>query len=434
MPADAAHTLDAGPAGWTETAQVTATGCGTGSCPVAVGAWNGASSTGGVLRNALSGTAGHAGQATVTWRSPVFAVPAASTAASFSLSMASDYTWTPSAGAVPTYTVHLLDSGTGTVRTVVDSNPVPTPDQGWASSGAVPLPAGTLVPGSVERLEIVVRFPIGSRSGDAVVSLDDPTLSVDQRTSPLPSSPGDMGTSPLTGLPPVTTVPPTATPVPAPSDEDPADPDPEDDAASCEDGDVAVVGASAIGRTLAISGTADADAGARVDLLSAEGFVLGRTTVDAHGRFSARVAEPKASSGTRKVVARLADGRRSEAETVVRQNVLRTVRPTSRGFVVDGTLDPKVARRGHLAIDLETTPGDACATTAVVHATSVRVDRRTGGYHAVVPTAALRASATSSLSAPQLVRARVTQNAPGRARLVTRSQVIFASESDRRGT
>jgi hypothetical protein len=440
LPGGSVRSVDAGPSGWTASAQVTATGCGEGACPVASGSWVSGAPSGGALSSSLSGATGHAGQALVTWRSPVFVVPPGAEPAAFGIDLDAAYAWTPSVEVGPTYTVRLVDTGSGVARTIVDSFRIPTPDQGWQRPSPVPLPAGALVPGATERLEISVRFTLSPRAGDATVTFDNPTLLLPPTPPPslgpvavAPTTPNDAATPETTVTDGLTDA------IDGDSASAGADAVRECLAAGGADApSIAVIGAAARARRVTVDGIASQPAGTPVDLLSTGGWTLGHAAVDAHGHFSAAMPEPHGSAGTTRVVARLDNGERSRAVTVQRKNVLQMVRRTGSGVVVAGAVAPSVVARGRLALQLEVPAADPCEPKRLVTATKVRVNRRTGRYSGVIALASLAAttpeSAASSQSAPAFVRARVTRSGAGMPRIQLRSQMIFGPISDRRGT
>jgi hypothetical protein len=200
------------------------------------------------------------------------------------------------------------------------------------------------------------------------------------------------------------------------------------------DRDLAVVGASGIGRTLAIEGHADAERGTAIELMSADGWNLGRTLVGANGLFSVALPEPRGSAGTRRVLARLADGTRSDAITVVRRNVITSDRWASGRVELRGTLSGALARRGRLDAVLRLSGANPCVLTRRVRATRFDIDRRTGVYRAVFSVRKTATPAGQKTAPPSLAQLSVRRSVSGSGRRTVASQMIFGPSSDRRGT
>lgn len=433
LPDERDRALASGSGTWTASTQVTATGCGAGDCPAAAGAWQPATTTSGILRSSLTGAAGHAGQAVVTWRSGVFLAPPDSGRAIWTVSLAADHAWSASSTTAPIYTVRILNSALGTGRTVVDRAPVPAPGSGLGPAAPVALPAGSVVAGNLYRLEIAVRFALGAAAGDATVDLAAPTLTIEPSAvgprpelldvgppTPKPREPEERSVD----GPPPTEPPPNGPEAPVAVDRRCLDPE----------HDVAVIGVSAVDRRLTISGRAVQAAGTPVEMWSAEGWLLGRTALDTMGRFRAAVTEPRGSAGTRRVFARLADGSRSTEVGVQRQNVLGSAAPSGRSLVLRGVLAPGIARTGRFSAVVDLPALNPCTLARRVKATRTAVDRRTGRYRAVFAlpqTARPTGSASSIPAAPALIRARLIRTGGGSRRAEFTSQVIFGPGSDR---
>lgn len=440
LPDDASRSVIDGPAGWTSSAQVTATGCGSGSCAVATGDWVAGGPHDGVLRSTVSGVAGHSGQAVVTWRSGLFFAPPRPASAAWTLSVATAHEWAGSSTTRPIYTVRILEPASGTGRTVVDRALSPTPADGWVTTDPIALPLGAIAPSGIYRLEITVKFTLGAATGDALVDLDAPTLTVEQASERAGTAIDQATDSGAAGPRPSEDVAPPllALPVPDPATTPSPDRTTPNRACLAPDADIALIGVSARDRRLSLAGRAAYPDGTPVELVSVDGWLLGRTAIDASGHFSASVREPRGSAGTRRVFARLADGTRSPAARVQRGNVLRVARRSGRTLVLEGTVDPAFARRGHISVVADLAAADPCSLSERLTATKVTIDRSTGRYRAVVRLATQAATAGGSAAAwqsgPALVRAGVRRAGPGVPRATVNSQVIFGPASDRGGT
>ncbi|MDO9353215.1 MAG: hypothetical protein Q7T55_05940 [Solirubrobacteraceae bacterium] len=426
--------LDAGT--WTSTAQVTATGCGSDACTTAHGNWAPSDSTRGVLRSAVLGTTGHAGQAVVTWRSGLFVGPPNAGRAAWTLSLADRRaTVAPSTNAASIYTVRILDQASGTGRTVVDRAVVPSSDGPLVPSPPVALPSGALAPGSAYRLEISIRIPFGSSAGDGVVDVAAPQLAVEPASAATTPSPALI--DPEVFGPPA----PGPSPPPAVDDAD-AGRGPGEatvvrsalQACLDADHDLSVVGASAASRRLTVEGHADAAPGTAVELLAPDGWKLGRTLVGDDGLFAVTLTEPRGSAGTRQVFARLADGRRSQTSRVERRNVITGDRWSASRVEVRGALVASSIRRGRLSATLDLSGTTPCAMTRHVRARRFDIDRRTGVYRAVFSVPKIATPAGQQPPGPPLARLNIERAGAGAGPRTVTSQVIFGPSSDRRGT
>ncbi len=416
LPSGQARTLDDGPAGWSASAQVTAVGCGASGCPQATGDWvAGAGSRGpgdGALEAKVTGLAGQAGVATVTWRSPAFLAPLDSEAQAFSIASQAVSTESAPAGA-SSVKVSLAPFGGLGSRTVVEYA-TPTFDGSWTPGPRRALAPGALPLGSLHRLEVEATFPFDSAArGARLLRFDLPTIDVRRTFEP-----------------------PTGDPGPEPSQPDPAVSEPVGSGAAqsvggqlaaCGGEEVVVLGAAAANGRIALSGVSSRAAGSRVDLISADGWALGRTTVGPSGTFALRARQPNGSQRIGSVRARLADGEQSPVVRVGRDNVLESVRQRGGTVTVAGVLGPRArARRSAVAIVI---PGaDPCGPGQIVHATSQRVDRRSGRYRASAPVSAAPAG-TAEMQPFPVIRAQVTTWGPGLPRRVTTSQPILGAPS-----
>lgn len=438
LPAGEGRTVASGPAGWVAAPHVTAVGCGTVGCPriaakwtPSIGADGGAD---GALRAELSGLAGQAGTALVTWRSPVFLTP--DRPASTSLTVLARRLASEAAGSVVSrVSVRVVPVAGGPTHTAVEGVEVSPSDALWTSGPVAAATVGALPPLALHRIEVELHFQFDSRAtGDVTVDLDDVALAAtvdDARLALAPPTAPDAAPSGPDGGP--------ATSVVAPPTSDGAAGERPVTIgarlATCHDAEVVVLGASAVRHRVTVTGGSSRPPGTTVTLLGTDGWRLGAATVDHNGLFRLSTREPAAAGGSlRRVLARLTDGEASASAAVQRDHLLRSVQRSSvqrsgGRVAIEGTLAERaIARR--TTVRLERIEDSGCrARRSIVASARTTVDQRTGRYRALVmPPRGMFAGANAG--APELFRAQVTSSGPGLPRRVTNSQTILVEGSD----